>query len=122
MSENRGRRNRRYHNRNRNRRPRIKRASPDCGVCGKPIRDVLSAIYHSEKETPAHFDCVMREIHSQEKLQNGERVSYLGSGVFAIIRATSGQEKGPFVIRKKIQYEDKEKAAVWRKSLSITAG
>lgn len=124
MSDNRNRRNRRHfsRNRDRNRPPMPEREAPGCGVCGKPIRDILSAIFHPEKEGPVHFDCVMREISEKETLQNGEKLSYLGSGVFAIIRPAPGSEKAGFVIRKKIQFEDKEKAAAWRKTLSVTAG
>ena len=125
MSENRNRRNRRHFPKDRDRvpaEPRPERVLPDCGICGKPIRDIFSSIFHRDKEAPVHFDCVMQEIAAAESLQEGERLAYLGSGVFAVIRQSPGQGNAGFTIRKRIQYEDKEKAAAWRRTLSVTAG
>jgi hypothetical protein len=88
-------------------------------MCGKPIRDIYSALLHNESGEPAHFDCVMKELQSQETLAPGERFGYLGSGIFGIIRQGTSGDPSSIVIRKKIQYEDKEKALAWRHSLSI---
>jgi hypothetical protein len=61
----------------------------------------------------------MKELQGQETLAPGERFTYLGSGIFGIIRQGGSGDPSSIVIRKKIQYEDKEKSAAWRRSLSI---
>ena len=123
MSEN-GNPNRRrrrnfFRNKEKPQEPKIEREAPPCSVCGKPIKDIYSALLHQASGEPAHFDCVTKEILDNETLEEGERFSYLGSGVFGIIRQGTANDPSSIVIRKKIQYEDKEKAAVWRRSLSI---
>jgi hypothetical protein len=122
MNENGNRRRRRRFSRNRDKsreEPVIEREAPLCCVCEKPIHDILAALLHQEKGEPAHFDCVAKELLAQETLGEGERFSYLGSGVFGIIRQGKAENASSIVIRKKIQYEDKEKAAAWRRTLSI---
>jgi hypothetical protein len=99
--------------------PKIVRETPPCCVCGKPILDILSALLHQEKGEPAHFDCVSKELLEKETLEDGERFTYLGSGSFGIIRQGRAGDPSSIVIRKKIQYEDKEKTAVWKRTLSI---
>ncbi|MCL1817784.1 MAG: hypothetical protein FWG35_02555 [Spirochaetaceae bacterium] len=99
--------------------PKIEREAPPCSVCGKPIHDILSALLHNETGEPAHFDCVMQQLLAGETLAEGEKFSYLGSGVFGIVRPGKSGDPSSIVIRKKIQYEDKEKAAAWRRGLSI---
>jgi hypothetical protein len=99
--------------------PKIVRETPPCPVCGKPIRDILAAILHLETGEPAHFDCIAKDLFSRETLAEGERFTYLGSGIFGIVRPGKAGDPSRIVIRKKIQYEDKEKAAAWRRTLSI---
>ena len=99
--------------------PRIEREAPPCSVCGKPIRDILAALLHKTTEEPAHFDCIAKALLEEETLADRERFSYLGSGVFGIIRQGKPSDPSSIIIRKKIEYEDKEKAAVWRRGLSI---
>ena len=124
MSE-RNRRNRRYPNPNREKdvpkEPKPEMTYPDCSLCGKPIKDIYSSIIHRESGNPAHFDCVMQELQKSEVLTEGERICYLGSGVFAVMRPTPQNERPSISIRKKIQYEDKEKSTAWRRALNITS-
>ncbi|MDR3199875.1 MAG: hypothetical protein LBT68_00320 [Spirochaetales bacterium] len=122
MSENGNRRRRRHFSRNKEKsppEPKIEREAPPCGVCGKPIKDILAALLHQGTGEPAHFDCIAKELLAAETLAEGEKFSYLGSGVFGIVRQGKSGDPSSIVIRKKIQYEDKEKAAIWRRSLSI---
>jgi len=121
------RRNRGHSNRDRDRdrgrekaapaEPKPERICPVCPVCGKPIKDVFSAIVHKEKGEPVHFDCVVQELLAAENLAEGERICYLGSGIFGIMKPQGQDNPTGIGIRKKIPYEDKEKAAVWRRSL-----
>ena len=77
----------------------------------------MTAIAQATSGEPAHFDCVLREISEKEELQPKEKVCYLGKGEFGILKFKQG---GPvrFAIRKRIQYEDHEKAIAWRKRIS----
>ncbi|MDR1316052.1 MAG: hypothetical protein LBK13_04180 [Spirochaetales bacterium] len=122
MSENANRKKRRHFSRNRDKareEPRVERETPPCCVCGKPIRDILAALLHRETGEPAHFDCIAKQILAGETLAEGERFTYLGSGVFGIIRQGKATDPSSIVIRKKIEYEDKEKAAAWKRGLSV---
>jgi hypothetical protein len=125
MSE-RNRRNRRYSNRNPEKeipkelKPEIN--YPECSLCQKPIKDIYSSIIHRDNGNPAHFDCVIQELQKTEVLSEGERICYLGSGVFAVMRQTPQNERPKISIRKKIQYEDKDKSTAWKRSLNINVG
>ena len=122
MSENQNRRHRRHFSRKKEKQPqepRIERESPPCSICGNPIRDILAAFLHKATGEPAHFDCITKEFLAEETLAEGEKLAYLGSGVFGIVRQGKPGSASSIIIRKKIEYEDKEKAAVWKRSLSI---
>jgi hypothetical protein len=70
-----------------------------------------------ETGNPAHFDCIMKNIEAQEGLASNERICYLGKGSFGILRFQKNGGTIPFIIRKRIQYENIETAPEWRKSL-----
>ncbi len=90
---------------------------PDCPLCGKPVRYLMTAIAQGSSGEPAHFDCVLKTISDAEELQPREKVCYLGNGSFGVIKfKQSGQTK--FTIRKRIQYEEKDKVFPWRKRIS----
>ena len=57
----------------------------DCPWCGKPIRDMSSAIADKDTGAPVHFDCVISRITFGEKLEKGDTVTYIGGGRFGII-------------------------------------
>jgi len=90
---------------------------PDCPICGKPVRYLMTAIAQGEGAEPAHFDCVLKGITEHEEMQPREKVCYLGNGSFGIVRfKPNGQLR--FSIRKRIQYEEKDKDIPWRKRIS----
>lgn len=82
------------------REPRLK-----CQICSKEIQQIASAM-----TTPdggyAHFDCVLNEIKSNEKLADNQVVSYIGSGNFGVCEK---DEEGKYHIVKTINYENPEK-------------
>ena len=116
----------------------------DCPWCGKPIRDISSAIADKDTGAPVHFDCVISRITFGERLEKGETVTYIGGGRFGIICFESSahqhkyaQAKSPgntqasgkqesdrklaaspanrdFIIKKIIEWENKDKRAEWR--------
>ena len=57
----------------------------DCSWCGKPIKDISSAISDKDSGAPVHFDCVISKIALGEKLEKGESITYIGGGRFGII-------------------------------------
>jgi len=91
--------------------------NPDCPWCGKPIRDISSAITDRNTGAPVHFDCVAARIAETEKPENGDTVSYLGGGRFGIISCSGGENRN-FKIKKIIEWENNDKKAEWRLKIS----
>jgi len=91
-----------------------------CPWCGKPIRDMPSAMADKDTGVPVHFDCVTARITYGEKLEKGETVAYIGGGRFGIVSfGSSGfsQNKtdySDFTIKRIIEWESKDKRADWR--------
>ena len=88
-------------------------ATSRCGICPPPLRI-------GGRACPAHFDCIMREIRDSNELTPQERVCYLGGGTFGILEFRQPGGPGKFVIRKRIQYEEKEASQEWKKPLLIS--
>ena len=114
----------------------------DCAWCGKPIRDIPAAIADKDTGAPVHFDCVISRITFGERLEKGEAVTYIGGGRFGIVcfdnpaaQHRDNQAKSPgsqqarqesdrrsaappanrdFIIKKIIEWENKDKRAEWR--------
>lgn len=108
---------RRNERRNRNRQNREYRESvtgPDCSICNKPIRDVSAAITDQDTKKAAHFDCILKNLSERESLGDQEKVIYLGSGDFGVVKIINNKK---FEIVKKIQYEDSEARVDWRKDM-----
>ncbi|MCL2601853.1 MAG: hypothetical protein FWD91_03470 [Treponema sp.] len=103
---------------------------PDCPWCGKPIQDISYAISDKESGSPVHFECVADRIAGAENLGAGEAVTYIGGGRFAVVcfsggevphtppDKVKGEPKREFTIKKIIEWEDKDKRAEWRSSIS----
>ena len=134
---------------------------PSCPWCGKPIRDISSAIADKDTGVPVHFDCVASRIALNENLEKGDVVVYIGAGRFGVVnfgvqdnqdrgsgrtdqdrrsensssapaadartgldrRSTGASQEGldwnrDFKIKKVIEWENKEKRAVWRSAIS----
>ena len=89
-----------------------------CPICGKSVKSMLTAIAVNENMDPAHFDCVIKQIAEQEKVGKGEKITYLGNGTFAVVKMKSGSRGASFAVTKRIQYENKEMKADWRKKMS----
>lgn len=92
---------------------------PDCPVCGKPVRELASALTHRVSRQPAHFECIMKELRESNEIAPQERICYLGSGCFGILEFHPSGGPSRFVIRKRIQYEEKETPQDWKKPLQI---
>jgi hypothetical protein len=93
---------------------------PDCPICRQPVRELPSALTHKETGQPAHFDCIMKELRDSNELAPQERICYLGGGCFGILEFRQPGGPGKFVIRKRIQYEEKEAVQEWKKPLLMS--
>ncbi len=100
--------------------PAIPIVLPDCPVCGKQVRELASALTHRVARQPAHFDCVMRELRDSNEIAPQERICYLGGGTFGILEFHPPGGPARFVIRKRIQYEEKETPQEWKKPLQVS--
>jgi hypothetical protein len=90
----------------------------ECPYCGKPVNDLSSALSDPATGTPIHFDCVLRKLSDRESLQEGESLTYIGGGRFGVIQFPNPQDTSHFVIKRIIQWEDKEKRAHWRRTVA----
>jgi hypothetical protein len=93
---------------------------PDCPICGKTVRDLASALTHRISRQPAHFDCIMQELRDTNEISPQEKICYLGGGCFGILEFRPSGGPGHFVIKKRIQYEEKEYQQDWKKPLQIS--
>jgi hypothetical protein len=94
----------------------VRTPPPTCPICEKPVADILSALTERQSGEPAHFECVQSRIAEGEALGPQERVVYLGAGAFAVAE-TDPKNPQRIMIKRKVQYEERDKRAEWRKSL-----
>jgi hypothetical protein len=90
-----------------------------CPICHKSIHEYFTAITYKDSDSPAHFDCIIKEIKKQEELSSNEKICYLGNGSFGIITFRNPSSPIKFLIRKRIQYENKDEIPDWRKNLPV---
>jgi hypothetical protein len=98
--------------------PPISLAVSDCPICGKPLKEMSSALTDRVSGAPAHFDCVLKKIADNEIREKGDVISYLGGGRFGVVRYANPRDAKGFKIKKIIVWEDKENRADWRKNLA----
>lgn len=89
-----------------------------CAKCGEPIADLSSAIADKNSGAPVHFDCVLEEVKSKEKLGENEKVSYIGQGRFAVIHFDNMRDQRHFNIVKIIEWESRDAVYDWRTEMS----
>jgi hypothetical protein len=103
---------------------------PICPCCGKPIKDMSTAIADRGSGEPSHFECVVARIAGAETLESGDAVVYLGGGRFGIVHfpgmirniswsRKNGEEYDTrgFHIKKILEWENRENRASWRKNI-----
>lgn len=100
--------------------PLIPIVFPDCPLCGKSVRELASALTHRASRQPAHFDCIMRELRDSNEMAPQEKLCYLGGGSFGILEFRPQGAPSRFVIRKRIQYEEKDTPQEWKKQLQVS--
>ncbi|MBN2532928.1 MAG: hypothetical protein JXB88_08555 [Spirochaetales bacterium] len=103
----------------RNKRFERNKNTQKCPICHKSIHEFFTAISYKGSDNPAHFDCILKELKSQEELSPNEKICYLGNGSFGIITFRNPSSPIKFLIRKRIQYETVETSPLWRRKLPV---
>lgn len=88
-----------------------------CSKCGQVISDLASSISDSDGN-PMHFDCVLENLKSKEKLLPGQQMTYIGNGRFAVVSFENPRDLKKFKIEKIIEVEDKSKTILWRDEMA----
>jgi hypothetical protein len=95
-----------------------------CPWCGKPIKDIASAMTDKDSGVPVHFDCVLARLAQGENFERGEAIAYIGGGRFAVVCFNSrsefsgrGAEHRKFSIKKIFEWENKDNRAAWRSAV-----
>lgn len=104
----------------------------ECSFCGKPVTDVASALADKTTDKPVHFDCVLNYLAEHETLNDGQSISYIGQGRFAVISSkvpgaaaetaggavAAGVPSPRFVIERIIEWEPRDKKYEWRTNIA----
>lgn len=86
--------------------PKVREPNEECEICHKPIKSIALAITGPEGGH-CHFDCVLEKLASERSLGPGQKISYLGRGVFGVVETADGK----FKILEKISFESSEEFA-----------
>jgi len=89
-----------------------------CAWCGKPIKEMSTAISEPVSGKTVHFDCAINRIVEEEVLERGDTVCYIGGGRFGIVHYNNPPDIRDFKIRKVIEWENKENRSEWRVAIS----
>jgi len=92
--------------------------TPDCPWCGKPIKDITTAISDKDTGRPVHFDCVLARISEMEPLETNDSVCYIGGGRFGIIHYNNPPDTRDFTVKKIFEWEAKDNTNEWRRPIS----
>ena len=98
--------------------PALSMAPVACILCGKPIKEFVTAVSDPISGGPAHFDCTVSKIAERERLEKGDTVGYIGGGRFGIIHFSNPQNPRKFQIKKIFEWEKNEIRSEWRVALS----
>ncbi|MGM0431249.1 MAG: hypothetical protein ACQEQU_00885 [Spirochaetota bacterium] len=79
-----------------------------CTICGRPIDSISQAIGGPEKDQISHFDCILKQLREEEELKEGQKVSYIGNGNFAVVEYSNKNFTGGFTVIKRIPVENKD--------------
>ena len=98
--------------------PAVPLPAISCAWCGKPVKDISTAVSEPDSGKPVHFDCVIDRIVEREVLETGDTVSYIGGGRFGIVHFNNPPDTRDFTIKKIFEWENKENRSEWRVTIS----
>lgn len=101
--------------------PAVDVPSPVCGICGKPIFDLASALAGRDNNLPVHFDCALARVSEGEHLEPGEKITYIGRGAFAVVEFRDRSQTA-FSVKRRIQWEKEGEKFEWRRSIMHRSG
>ena len=84
--------------------PQVNEPRPVCKICGQTIEFIAEAISESDGSF-SHFDCVLEKLREEYQVKEGETLSYVGHGNFAVFEKN---EEGKLTIKTRIPYESKD--------------
>ncbi len=96
----------------------IKQRHPNCAHCGKPIAELSTALADRGSGEPVHFDCVLSILNQSEKINEGEKITYIGQGRFAVVNFPIPHDYRNFNIIRIIEWEPKDKKYSWREEMA----
>ncbi|ADK31070.1 hypothetical protein R4M03_07450 [Brachyspira pilosicoli] len=81
-----------------------------CPICNEPIYIPEEGIMHNVTNKLAHFECILKEIKSnnEEEMEENDKIVYLGSGTFGIIQERKNSKGTKLFVRKRINYENRK--------------
>lgn len=89
-----------------------------CSKCGKPITDMASSMASKNGSAPMHFECAMEQVSCNEKLEQNEKIAYIGQGRFAVLSYENIRDQRHFKIKKIIEWESRDAKPEWRSEIS----
>lgn len=82
----------------------VKEPLPVCPDCNERIQCIAESFRLSNGEF-IHFDCMLSRLKCSENLSEGESISYVGRGNFAVVRK---DEDGRYIIVRTIPVEEEK--------------
>ncbi len=73
-----------------------------CVLCSKAI-DVIASALSCPEGGYAHFDCVLAQLEKERTLAEGQKISYIGRGSFAVVQS---EADGSFTFVERIAWEN----------------
>lgn len=88
-----------------------------CCYCRQPIKEMSLAIDVPDKDSPAHFDCVIEHLKKDEDLKPEENLIYMGNRKFAVVVYKNNSHS--FDILREIPFEESKDFKPWRNEFSV---
>ncbi len=95
-----------------------KQNTKTCEYCSKPIHEISSALIDKKSGGAIHFDCVISKLSETEKLEQGQKITYIGQGRFAVLFFENPHDLRKFTIVRTIEWEDQDTQAEWRSKIA----
>jgi hypothetical protein len=92
-----------------------------CPICHELVGKDATAIKFDKLQNPAHFQCVIQWLEESTKLEENEKVAYVGAGKFAVVHSTVEKNK-PFEVVKYLEFAENSDTLepIWRRNFAIT--